>query len=62
MITFAALAEGESRFRIPNLTDHIQSNAWLASEFLGARVDINGQIMAVHGVGFQRSLGHVSAG
>jgi RNA 3'-terminal phosphate cyclase (ATP) len=61
IITFAALAEGESRFRIPKLTDHIQSNAWLASEFLGARVEIKGQIMAVHGVGFRNPPGIGSA-
>ncbi len=54
IITFAALAEGESRFRIPKLTDHIQSNAWLANEFLGARVEIKEQIMVVHGVGFRK--------
>ena len=53
IVTFAALADGESRFRIPKLTDHIQSNAWLAGEFLGARMEMTGQIMAVHGVGFR---------
>jgi RNA 3'-terminal phosphate cyclase (ATP) len=53
IIPFAALAEGESRFRIPRLTDHVQSNAWLASEFLGARVEIKEQLMSVHGVGFR---------
>jgi RNA 3'-terminal phosphate cyclase (ATP) len=52
IITFAALASGESRFRIPKLTEHIQSNSWLANEFLGARVEFKEQIMSVHGVGF----------
>jgi RNA 3'-terminal phosphate cyclase len=33
VIPFAALGEGESRFRIPEWSDHIQSNAWLVREF-----------------------------
>jgi RNA 3'-terminal phosphate cyclase (ATP) len=53
IIPFAALASGESRVRIPRLTGHIESNAWLAGQFLGAHVEFKGQIMSVHGVGFQ---------
>jgi RNA 3'-terminal phosphate cyclase (ATP) len=53
VIPFAALGEGESRFRIPEWSDHIQSNAWLVQEFLGARVEVLGQIMSVRGVGFR---------
>jgi RNA 3'-terminal phosphate cyclase (ATP) len=55
IITFAALADGESRFRIPAMTEHIESNAWLVREFLGARVEVEGQILSVHGVGFRAS-------
>jgi len=53
IIPFAALASGESRFRIPQVTEHIQSNAWLINEFLGAPVEIDGQVMSVRGVGFR---------
>jgi RNA 3'-terminal phosphate cyclase (ATP) len=53
MIPFAALAEGASKFRIPAPSEHIQSNAWLVREFLGARVEVQGQLMSVHGVGFR---------
>ena len=56
IIPFAALAEGESRFRIPGASEHIQSNAWLVQEFLGARVEVHGQLMSVRGVGFRRRL------
>lgn len=42
VIPFAALAEGESRFIIPAVTDHVWTGAWLAELFLGARVGING--------------------
>jgi RNA 3'-terminal phosphate cyclase (ATP) len=54
IITFAALAGGESRFRISQPSEHIESNAWLVREFLGARVDVNDHIMSVIGVGFRR--------
>lgn len=53
MIPYAALANGESRFRIPEATDHIRSSAWLAKEFLGAEVRVEGQLLVITGVGFR---------
>lgn len=53
VIPFAALADGESRFRIPGTTDHVESGIWLARLFLGARVAINGQEMRIHGAGWR---------
>jgi RNA 3'-terminal phosphate cyclase (ATP) len=53
IVPFAALAEGESRFRIPEWSDHVQSNAWLVREFLGAQAEVTGQILSVRGVGFR---------
>ncbi len=52
IIPFAALAEGESRFIIPIVTDHVRTSAWLAEVFLGAQVHIDGQRLAIHGIGF----------
>lgn len=52
IIPFAALASGESRFRVPRVSEHIESNAWLSREFLGAEVKIAGQDVIVRGVGF----------
>lgn len=53
IILFAALAEGETRVRIPECSGHMQSNAWLVQEFLAARVEVAGQIMSIQGVGFR---------
>ncbi|HSN05480.1 MAG TPA: RNA 3'-terminal phosphate cyclase [Nitrospira sp.] len=53
IIPFAALAEGESRFIIPGMTDHVLTSAWLAELFLGAQVTIDGQRLTIHGVGFR---------
>jgi RNA 3'-terminal phosphate cyclase (ATP) len=53
VIPFAALAAGESRFRIPRVTEHIESNAWLSREFLGAEIHIEEHELVVNGVGFR---------
>ena len=53
IIPFAALAAGESRFRIPRVTEHIESNAWLSREFLGAEIQIHEHDLVVNGVGFR---------
>ncbi|MCP9469814.1 MAG: RNA 3'-terminal phosphate cyclase [Nitrospira sp.] len=53
LIPFAALAEGESRFIIPAITDHVLTGAWLAEVFLGARVKIDDQRLAITGAGFR---------
>jgi RNA 3'-terminal phosphate cyclase (ATP) len=53
IIPFAALASGESRFRIPSVTEHIESSAWLCREILGAKVKAEGHELLVKGIGFQ---------
>ncbi|MGH7256660.1 MAG: RNA 3'-terminal phosphate cyclase [Nitrospirales bacterium] len=53
IIPFAALAAGESRFRIPMTTDHVLTNAWLANLFLGAEATVRDHILSVKGVGYQ---------
>lgn len=55
MIPFAALAQGESQFVIPEETDHVQTSRWLANVFLGASTTLDGQVMKIKGVGFTRS-------
>lgn len=57
IIPFAALAAGESRFRIPMPTDHVLTNAWLAELFLGAAVTLQDRTLSVTGVGYQPGSG-----
>jgi RNA 3'-terminal phosphate cyclase len=52
IIPFAALADGESHFRIPWLTDHVTSNSWLVEKFLGARIAVREPDLVVTGIGF----------
>lgn len=53
LIIYAALADGESRIRIPAVTDHVLANAWLVREFLGADVRTEEGLLSVRGVGFR---------
>lgn len=54
LIIFAALAERETTFRIPALTDHVVSNLWLVREILGAESSVQGNIVTVKGIGHRR--------
>ena len=51
--TMLALARGESRFQVPGITDHMQTGAWLASEFLGAEVRFQDHLMVIRGADFR---------
>ncbi|MDO8615879.1 MAG: RNA 3'-terminal phosphate cyclase, partial [Dehalococcoidia bacterium] len=51
IIIFAALAAGESRFWIPSVTEHVETGAWLAREFLGADVRTDDRRLVISGVG-----------
>jgi RNA 3'-terminal phosphate cyclase (ATP) len=52
LVIFAALAQGTSEFRIPWVTDHVQTNIWLVETLLGARARIEGQQLHIEGVGY----------
>ncbi len=52
VVPFAALAEGESRFLAPAITEHLTTGAWLAEQCLGAKVKIDGRLVCVSGIGF----------
>jgi RNA 3'-terminal phosphate cyclase (ATP) len=54
LIPYAALAEGESRIRIPAITEHVLASAWLVQEFLRADVRIDEGVVTVQGVGLRR--------
>jgi RNA 3'-terminal phosphate cyclase (ATP) len=54
IIMFAGLAAGRSKYVIPRSTEHIQSNMWLIEKILGARADLNGNLISIDGIGFFR--------
>lgn len=51
LVLFAALAQGVSRYLVPQQTDHLDSNLWLAEQF-GARVGCQGQQVTIEGRSF----------
>jgi len=55
LIFLAALARGTSRYRIPRLTEHVETNLWLVESILGAKTKIAKDLMMeVEGVGYGR--------
>lgn len=57
IIPFAALAEGESRFRMAAETEHLHANSWLAREFLGVSIHVEDSTLSVSGTGFRAPRG-----
>lgn len=54
LIIYAALAEGESRYLIPQMTEHVETNLWLVEKILGARTRVEKNMVIVQGVGYDR--------
>jgi RNA 3'-terminal phosphate cyclase (ATP) len=61
LLPFAALAAGRSSFVAPAVTDHVESNLWLAAQF-GARVRNVERRLEVDGIGFRRKPDPAGAG
>ncbi len=54
LILFAALARGQSRYIVPCMTDHIESNLWLVEKILGAGTEVRENVISIDGIGFLR--------
>ncbi len=57
LIFYAALANGASEYRIPKLTEHVDTNLWLVENMLGAKTEVNKNIVRIQGIGYYPS-GH----
>lgn len=55
LIPFAALAEGRSKFVVPSMTDHVEARLWLVERILGARTEVQGNVITIDGIGYRRS-------
>ena len=53
LIIYAGLAEGTTRYLIPRITEHVETNLWLIEEFLGAKTKISGNLIEIEGAGFE---------
>ena len=52
LIFYAALADGVSEYRIPRLTEHVETNLWLVETMLGAKIEVNQNLVRIQGVGY----------
>ena len=55
LIFYAALADGVSEYRIPRLTEHIETNLWLAESILGVRTEVRQNLVRIQGIGYTPS-------
>ncbi len=53
LIIYAGLADGTSRYSIPRITEHVETNLWLIEEFLGAKTRIKDDFIEIEGIGFK---------
>ncbi len=54
LIFYAALADGVSQYRIPRLTEHVETNLWLVETILGVKTEVNHNLVEIQGVGYFR--------
>ena len=52
LIFYAALADGVSLYRIPGLTEHVETNLWLVETILGAQTEVNQNLVKIQGIGY----------
>jgi len=52
LIFYAALADGVSQYRIPRLTEHVETNLWLVESILGAKTEVNKNLVKIQGIGY----------
>ncbi|MFQ6121658.1 MAG: RNA 3'-terminal phosphate cyclase [Dehalococcoidales bacterium] len=52
LIFYAALADGVSEYKVPRLTEHVETNLWLAESMLGAKTEISHNMVKIHGIGY----------
>jgi RNA 3'-terminal phosphate cyclase (ATP) len=55
LIFYAALADGISQYRIPRLTEHVETNLWLVATILGAKTEIDRNLLKIQGIGYSSS-------
>jgi RNA 3'-terminal phosphate cyclase (ATP) len=54
LILYAALADSSSKYRIPRVTDHVETNLWLVEQFLAAKSALREGLLTIHGAGYRR--------
>jgi RNA 3'-terminal phosphate cyclase (ATP) len=53
LIIYSALADSISRYSVPFMTEHIETDLWLVEEILEARTSFQDNVIQIKGVGFK---------
>ncbi len=54
LVVYGVLADGVSHYSVPTLTEHLETNLWLAKTVLGADAQVSDHSIRIEGVGFSR--------
>jgi RNA 3'-terminal phosphate cyclase (ATP) len=52
LVIYAVLADGVTHYSVPTMTEHLETNLWLAETILGADVQVSEHSIRIKGVGF----------
>jgi len=52
LVIYAVLADGVSHYSVPTLTEHLETNLWLAETILDAHVQVSDHAVRIEGIGF----------
>jgi RNA 3'-terminal phosphate cyclase (ATP) len=52
LVMYAALADGLSSYSVPTVTEHLETNLWVAETMLGAKVQVRERSVRIEGVSF----------
>ena len=53
LILYAALAEGVTEYRIPRMTEHVETNLWLVERILGVTAEVKDNRVSIKGMGYR---------
>jgi RNA 3'-terminal phosphate cyclase len=52
LVIYAVLADGVTHYSVPTMTEHLETNLWLAETILGADAQVTEHSIRIKGVGF----------
>ena len=54
LIIYAGLAEGTTRYSVPSITEHVETNLWLIEKFLRSKTNARGNLIEIEGIGLKK--------
>ncbi|MDI6807272.1 MAG: RNA 3'-terminal phosphate cyclase [Candidatus Aenigmarchaeota archaeon] len=54
LIIYCALADGRSEYRVPKITEHVDTLLWLVEKILGVKTEVKNNYIKIDGIGYER--------